>query len=135
MKKEIDEFVDLCKKELGKNLISVILFGSYAEGKQTKMSDFDFYVVVKRNDEKKKKEIINKFKWDCDLIMRTKGNINYYLENLNALDMEVISKGKKVYGKNLITEHKPLLNKIKKKYNLISEEKLGKGVWKIGTAS
>ncbi|MCS7094086.1 MAG: nucleotidyltransferase domain-containing protein [Candidatus Aenigmarchaeota archaeon] len=41
------EFVEECKKRFGENLVSVVLFGSYARGEQKKTSDLDLLVVVK----------------------------------------------------------------------------------------
>lgn len=44
----LDEVVDRCKKALGKNLVSVVLFGSTARGKQDKRSDIDLLFVVEK---------------------------------------------------------------------------------------
>lgn len=42
----LDEVVDRCKKALGKNLVSVVLFGSTARGLQDERSDIDLLIVV-----------------------------------------------------------------------------------------
>jgi hypothetical protein len=43
----INEFVRLCKKKFGNNLVSIVLFGSHARGTATKYSDIDLLVIVK----------------------------------------------------------------------------------------
>ena len=132
MKRYISKFIDLCKEEFGRGLVSVILFGSRAKGKYHSLSDFDFYVVVRIEDEQKKWNILKKFPFSCDIILRQEDNIKYYLENLNAIDLEVIRTGKLVYGKNILTTYKPILRKISKELHLVRQEHLGKGVWEIG---
>lgn len=131
---KIKEFVELCKKEFGRNLVSIVLFGSWAKGKQHEFSDFDFYVVVKKEDEATRWRIMKEFSSNCDIVMRAEDDLEYYLRNLNALDLNVISTGKNIYGKDVIKRYGNLLKGVKKEYNLINREQLGKGVWEIGAA-
>jgi len=43
----IREFVEECKKKFGENLVSIILFGSYARGSFKETSDVDLLVIAK----------------------------------------------------------------------------------------
>jgi len=47
VKEALKFFVKECKKKFGKDLVSVILFGSYARGNWKEESDIDLLVVVK----------------------------------------------------------------------------------------
>lgn len=46
----LQEVTERCKKALGKNLVSVILFGSTARGLEDKRSDIDLLIVVEKED-------------------------------------------------------------------------------------
>ena len=43
----IKEFVEACKKKFGDDLVSIVLFGSYARGNATRYSDIDLILVIK----------------------------------------------------------------------------------------
>ena len=45
--KILDEFLQKCKQKFGDNLISIILFGSYARGTATEYSDVDLLIIAK----------------------------------------------------------------------------------------
>jgi len=44
----IKEFVKVCKKKLGENLVSIVLFGSYAREKHKETSDVDLLVIANK---------------------------------------------------------------------------------------
>jgi predicted nucleotidyltransferase len=46
-KEALEEFVEACKKKLGENLISIILFGSRVKGYARKDSDYDLLIIAK----------------------------------------------------------------------------------------
>jgi len=46
MEKILEEFISECKKKFGKDLISIILFGSYARGTYKETSDIDLLIIV-----------------------------------------------------------------------------------------
>ena len=48
IEKILNEFVEKCKKKFGKNLVSIVLFGSYARGKARETSDIDVLVIAKK---------------------------------------------------------------------------------------
>ncbi len=43
----LEEFMEECKERFGLDLVSIVLFGSYARGTATKYSDIDLLAVVK----------------------------------------------------------------------------------------
>jgi len=53
IRKITNEFVDKCKERFGKDLISVVLFGSHARGTATSYSDVDLLVVVENLPKKR----------------------------------------------------------------------------------
>lgn len=88
----LEEFISVSKKKFKENLVSIILFGSYARGTATKYSDIDLLVVVKkltenfRKREKMKQEIGEIFFEKFDVIVQSlfmtkeeiKDNLNSY---------------------------------------------------------
>ncbi len=54
------EFADDLKQRFGDNIISIILFGSVAKGKETKESDIDLLIISKERIFKDLKEPIAK---------------------------------------------------------------------------
>jgi len=130
----IEQFVQLCQQELGDNLVSVILFGSIARNKYNEWSDFDFCVVTKRAQEEKKFKIMQAYHFNCDVVMREEGRFASYLNNLSSLDLEIFNEGIVIFGKDVLKKDKNVFEKIKKKYGLVHQDSLGKGVWEIGIA-
>lgn len=132
---DIKQFTTICQQSLGEDLVSIILFGSVAKGKSNRYSDIDFCVVTKKNKESEKYNIMKLFHRNCDVIMRTENEFAGYLQNLNALDLEIFRAGTAIYGVDIIKKQKKLFEDVKKKYKLIPKTGWGKGVWQIGTAS
>jgi len=56
----IEEFVKACKRKFKKDLVSIVLFGSYARGTATLFSDIDILLVVKN---------LPKNTWERDKLM------------------------------------------------------------------
>jgi len=48
VEKALQFFVSSCKKKFGKDLVSIVLFGSYARGNWKEGSDVDLLVIVRR---------------------------------------------------------------------------------------
>jgi predicted nucleotidyltransferase len=46
-KEALEEFVEACKKKLGENLVSIVLFGSRVKGYAKKDSDYDLLIIAK----------------------------------------------------------------------------------------
>jgi|SRR3989338_2582838 len=133
--KDVQKFIGICQQVLHEDLLSIILFGSVAKGRSHRYSDIDFCIITKKNRENEKYNILKLFPRTCDVIMRVEYNLNDYLQNLSAVDLEIIEEGTTVYGLNITKEKKKILNDIKKKNHLIRKPEWGKGVWEIGAAS
>jgi predicted nucleotidyltransferase len=133
--KDLELFVSLCKEIFGKNLISIILFGSVARGKSTAQSDFDLCVVVKIADEAARFKLSSKFPRNCDILQRTRGDFIRNLKNLSAIDLEIFNEGIVIYGDDVLEENQSKFEQVKQQYGLINQPDFGKGVWEIGIAS
>ena len=87
------------------NPIAVYLFGSIAENRQTKDSDYDFYIIV--NDKTKEKLFNLCFKAQtsitesqnraCDIIVNKESIFNHAKNNVKALEYNVYKNGVKLY--------------------------------------
>ncbi len=53
------EVVDNCKERFGRNLVSIVLFGSRAKGIAKEHSDYDFFVIVTNLPESKERDKIS----------------------------------------------------------------------------
>ena len=53
LNKILNEFLNKCKEKFGDDLISIILFGSYARGTATEYSDIDLLIIVKNLPERR----------------------------------------------------------------------------------
>jgi len=83
----IREFVEECKKKFGENLVSIILFGSYARGNFRESSDIDFLVIVKDLPEKWKE----RKKLFEEAIRRISEKYGKYTEVIPLTEKEFIS--------------------------------------------
>ena len=85
--------------------IRIYLFGSFAEGRQTEDSDFDFYIVVNDGEKdmialtaKAYKAIRHKQKRAVDIIVNTVGTFEDKKNKIMTLEKEIIQKGVLLYG-------------------------------------
>lgn len=112
-KELIEEAVNILKDM--DNLQAIILFGSYAKGKETATSDIDLMLVV---DVKKPKELLPLVIKKLSTIDK-EGKISPRVTNLSDIDVEflldVFRHGKLIYGKVILNEGKMML----KPYRLI----------------
>lgn len=100
---EIDELTRSFIKELLP--LRIYLFGSFAEGKQNKDSDFDFYIVVADSEKdmigltvKAYKSIRHKQKRPVDIIVNTEATFENRKTKLSSVESEVMQKGVLLYG-------------------------------------
>lgn len=136
-KEEIKTFVELCKKEIGNQILSLVLFGSLAKRKYRKTSDYDFLILTKKPvdyDKLKTKLVIKSFgkiKRPVHVDIKSYPSFIKSFNNLSAFPLEIIKTGKTIFGEDIIKKNKSLLNKLLKegKINLI--EKKGVYVWRI----
>ena len=136
--KILDEFLQKCKEKFGDNLISIILFGSYARETATKYSDIDLLVIAKNLPKRR----IDRHKVLRDIVLefiyKYGINISPILieprdlspKDINPLICGILTGYKIIYDKNNFWKNyleriKPVIKRIKPVF--IDEEK----EWKI----
>jgi hypothetical protein len=104
-KEALGEFVKVCKKKLGKNLISIILFGSRVKVYAGKDSDYDLLIIAKNLPdikerfsilEKEESEIWDKYKIKISSLLLEEEEI---FSPVNPLLFGVLSGYKVLFGK------------------------------------
>ena len=115
VKMAINEFVEACKEKFGEDLISIVLFGSYARGNFKESSDVDLLVIAKNLPgkwrERKKlfeeitKKIGEKYGRYIEIIPLTEkefiSNINHY----NSLFITFLLGHKVFFDKNFFVSN------------------------------
>jgi predicted nucleotidyltransferase len=91
----INEFVDACKGKFKENLVSIVLFGSYARGIFKETSDIDLLVIVKELPESvwERDKLIKEITWkiflkyneDLQPIFSTPEEIRMAMKNNNPI--------------------------------------------------
>lgn len=114
----IEEAVNILKDI--EHLEAIILFGSYAKGKETATSDIDLLIIV---DTKKPKEILPLVIKKLSLIDK-EGKISPRITNLLDYDtdflLDVFRHGKVLHGKVILNDRKMMLKPYKLIYYDIS---------------
>jgi len=138
LNKVLDEFLKKCKEKFGDNLISIILFGSYARETATEYSDVDLLVIAKNLPKRR----IDRHKVLRDIVLefiyKYGINISPILieprdlspKDINPLICGILTGYKIIYDKNNFWKNyleriKPVIKRIKPVF--IDEEK----EWKI----
>ena len=88
----MQQFADSLKKLLGNTLDSVIVYGSYARGDYSELSDIDVMILVTLTEEKIKKisdeisdlafEFLMRFGADISPVIINVDHFNYWVDNL-----------------------------------------------------
>ena len=88
----MQQFASSLRKLLGNTLDSVIVYGSYARGDYSKLSDIDVMILVTLTEEKIKKisdeisdmafEYLMKFGVDISPVVTNIDHFNYWVDNL-----------------------------------------------------
>jgi len=106
--KDIMTFVKMCKKIVGANLRSIILFGSVAKGSASKNSDYDFLIVVKKypqNDAKIGGKLMSlgsaKMSMPVEPVFIEKSGLD---DITSAFSLEVQACGLTVYGEECLNK-------------------------------
>jgi predicted nucleotidyltransferase len=141
MEKILEEFISECKKKFGKDLISIILFGSYARGTYKETSDIDLLIIVNNlsknwiENDKLIEDIEIKFikKYDINIqsILTTPQSIEWHANWPNPIFYGILLGYKVLYNKNYfenlmkivklkIKEKMPIYIENGKKWNLIT---------------
>lgn len=124
--KVIDRITKDIKALFGKNLVSVVLFGSYATGKQKDVSDIDLLVVADKLPSTRKERlslillISRKYLLQgktVSIILRSKEEIKNGFEFYNPLLLSISENYKLLYdpGRFFLTLMKSIKNKIARK--------------------
>jgi predicted nucleotidyltransferase len=134
--KNAKEFLDLLKLRFKEDLVSVILFGSRAEGSFNKYSDFDFLVIIKHLP-----EIFSRDKLISDLefglgkkygkpissILMTPEEFEGFVESLNPLFFGMSKGYVVVHDTGLFEKH---MEKFK---NFLASKtvEIEEGIWRV----
>jgi predicted nucleotidyltransferase len=103
-KKALKEFIEACKKKLGENLISIVLFGSRVKGYAREDSDYDLLIIARNLPdikerfnllEKEESEIWDKYKIKISSLLFEEEEIFF---PVNPLLFGVLSGYKVVFG-------------------------------------
>lgn len=132
-KNRIKEFIRVSREVLGEeNISTIILFGSKATGVDSTWSDYDFYVVTRREvGWNEKFKIYEKLQFNVDIILRTYSEMKKGISSFNSLDIYALCFGEIIFGERLDTDK----NEIDKSLNrgeIILRPELGKGVIEYG---
>lgn len=132
-KNRIKEFIRVSREVLGEeNISTIILFGSKATGVDSTWSDYDFYVVTRREvGWNEKFKIYEKLQFNVDIILRTYSEMKKGISSFNSLDIYALYFGEIIFGERLDTDK----NEIDKSLNrgeIILRPELGKGVIEYG---
>jgi predicted nucleotidyltransferase len=101
----IEEFIKACKRKLGRNLLSIVLFGSKVKGYAKKDSDYDVLIIAKNLPdikerfeilEKEESEIWDKYKIKVSPLLFEEEEI---FSPVNPLLFGVLSGYKILFGK------------------------------------
>ena len=121
----VKRLIILLKRELKENLISIVLFGSYARGNERKYSDIDLLIITREIHKKQKENILIKLDriiYPKDIIFFTESELNNATFNLSPLVLSIFTNPYIIlYGKDIIQKKKEELAKnyiIKKISNL-----------------
>ena len=98
---------ELIKETVGRNLVSIVLFGSTARGDFDKHSDYDVLVIVKKYSEKQckdqwhtiKKSGFKELGVPVDAIFMEESGLK---DITNPFTLDVLSDGKVIFGKNVL---------------------------------
>lgn len=107
--KILKEFADKCKEKLGKNLISIVLFGSYVRGNFSKYSDIDLLIIAERLPLPHKRQeiirdiqekIIEKDKKKISCVFFTRKEFEHAIINENPLLYGILTGYEEIFDKN-----------------------------------
>jgi len=101
------DIIEEAKKRLIKtyNPVAIYLFGSCAQGVQTKESDVDFFIILESSDEQwyrrplKGYEALDDLHIPYDLIVYTKNEFQEKIKNVSTLAYKIKEEGKQIYAR------------------------------------
>ncbi len=129
----ITESKEKLEKILGKDLISVVLYGSYASGKQHEHSDVDLLIIC--SNKEKSEKLVQEFQREYALkgikispLVVSKEEVIFAVKSTNPLMLSMKDNYKILFGHDFFEEQIKNLNK-----EIIRKgiEKIGKFSWRI----
>ena len=115
----VKRLIILLKRELKENLISIVLFGSYARGNERKYSDIDLLIITREIHKKQKENILIKLDriiYPKDIIFFTESELNNATFNLSPLVLSIFTNPYIIlYGKDIIQKKKEELAKARQR--------------------
>ena len=104
-KEELNEIRDVILSEI--EPFQIVLFGSYATGKQNEDSDIDLMILIKEVITRKEKLNILfniekrflKLKYDIDIILKNWNEFNKYKKYIGTVNYDVSREGKILWTK------------------------------------
>lgn len=132
-----NKLTEIISRLFGKELSAVILYGSYAEGRETSYSDIDILIIINKDfadwREKRKAEIaLRRETLSLGQIspkIMTPNELSSAAENFNPLVLNVLSSGKILYDTGIFHQEKM-------RFENIYGEKINKtkeGYWEVAT--
>jgi uncharacterized protein len=101
---------EIIKKTVLKEIepFQIVLFGSYATGDQTELSDIDLMIMLKERISRKEKLMLQfniekrflKLKYDIDLVIKNWDDFNKYKKYIGTINYDVSKTGKILWTKN-----------------------------------
>jgi predicted nucleotidyltransferase len=89
------------KKIINKNILSIILFGSYARGEETKNSDIDLLIITdKKVDTKKMEDKLKEINLKISSLIFTKEEFKKKIYEFNHQLLEIFYWGKVLFEKD-----------------------------------
>jgi uncharacterized protein len=85
------------------NPLKIILFGSYADGTQTKNSDIDICIIKENilsriNEKRKVRELLKDIRIAKDIIISTESEYEFYKNEYGSVFMDINKKGKLLWS-------------------------------------
>ncbi len=129
----LQELMDGCKQMIGKNLKSIVLFGSRASGTAKKHSDFDVLIIAEDlpQDWRQRDAIILDLDRHgiFDLLLYTGEELENAINAANPVIMSVFDRPHKIlYGKSFINQKARLYTDEIEQHHIL---RLGNNTWKL----
>lgn len=123
------------KKYFGKEVAAVILYGSYAEDRETSYSDIDILVIIKRDianwrDKRRLEVFLRRETLSIGQIspkIMTPGELLSSVENYNPFTLNIISNGKILYDTGIFKKAKKQFKNMYGKKIIKTED----GYWEV----
>lgn len=129
---EVMDFAEAAKQVLGDDLVSVVLFGSWARGQADGWSDRDVFLIIAHEPgEETLLELALAAPPRLQFQCHTPEQLLTAIRNLRAPQMAMVDEGVVIYGAGL-EPYRAALAEVVAQHGLVRRPELGKGVWEAG---